>query len=148
MPATWFRPSASPRSLAGKASVRMALELASSIAPPTPWKIRMTTRYQPAREPCIQLTDSRMENRAKIAKPMLYIRTRPYMSPRRPKVTTSTAVTTRKPIIIHSSRSVLPGCSGLMPMPRKISGSAMSTMDELIVAISTPRVVFDSAIHL
>ena len=35
-----------------------------------------------------------------------------------------------------------------MPMPRKMSGSAMSTIEELIVAISTPSVVFDSAIHL
>jgi hypothetical protein len=34
-----------------------------------------------------------------------------------------------------------------MSMPRKMSGSAMSTMEELIVAISTPSVVLDSAIH-
>ena len=37
-----------------------------------------------------------------MAKPMLNIRTRPYMSPMRPKLTTSTAVETMKPIIIHS----------------------------------------------
>ena len=43
---------------------------------------------------------------------------------------------------------MLPGCSGLIPMPRKMSGSAISTMDELIVAISMPSVVFDRAIHL
>ena len=48
MPATWLRPSAMPRWLAGNASVRIALELANSIAPPMPWKIRMTIRYQPA----------------------------------------------------------------------------------------------------
>ncbi len=41
IPATVLTPSASPRWLGGKASVRMALELAMSIAPPTPWKIRM-----------------------------------------------------------------------------------------------------------
>ena len=35
-----------------------------------------------------------------------------------------------------------------MPMPRKMSGSAISTIEELIVAISMPRVVFDSATHL
>jgi hypothetical protein len=35
-----------------------------------------------------------------------------------------------------------------MPMPRKMSGSAIRTMDELMVTISTPRVVFDRAIHL
>ena len=40
------------------------------------------------------------------------------------------------------------GLSGFSPMPRKMSGSAISTMDWLIVAISTPSVVFDSAIHL
>ena len=38
----------------------------------------------------------------KIANPKLNIRTRPYMSPIRPKLTTSTAVATRKPMIIHS----------------------------------------------
>ncbi|HKN54651.1 MAG TPA: hypothetical protein VJX66_19280 [Amycolatopsis sp.] len=35
-----------------------------------------------------------------------------------------------------------------MPMPLKMSGSAISTIDELIVAISMPSVVLDSAIHL
>ena len=33
-------------------------------------------------------------------------------------------------------------------MPRKMSGMAMSTIEELIVAISRPRVVLDSATHL
>src|SRR5204863_8166623 len=33
-------------------------------------------------------------------------------------------------------------------MPRKISGSAISMMEELTVAISMPSVVLDSAIHL
>ena len=35
-----------------------------------------------------------------------------------------------------------------MPMPLKMSGSAISTIEELIVAISMPSVVLDSAIHL
>ena len=35
-----------------------------------------------------------------------------------------------------------------MPMPRKMSGSAISRIDELIVAISIPSVVFESATHL
>ena len=43
---------------------------------------------------------------------------------------------------------MFPGCSGLMPIPRKMSGSAISMIDALIVAISTPSVVFDSATHL
>jgi hypothetical protein len=51
-------------------------------------------------------------------------------------------------MISHSSRLVLPGCSGFTPMPRKMSGSAISMMEALIVAISMPIVVFDSAIHL
>ena len=79
---------------------------------------------------------------------MLNMRTRPNMSPSRPKLTTSTAVTTRKPIISHSRIVVLPGCSGLMPMPRKMLGRAISMMDELIVTISTPSVVLERAIHL
>ena len=40
--ATMLVPRAMPRWCGGKASVRMALELASSIAPPTPWRIRIT----------------------------------------------------------------------------------------------------------
>ena len=43
---------------------------------------------------------------------------------------------------------MLPGASGSMPMPRKMSGSAISRIDALIVAISMPSVVFDSATHL
>ena len=35
-----------------------------------------------------------------------------------------------------------------MPIPRKMSGRAISTIEELIVAMSRPSVVFDSAIHL
>ncbi len=33
-------------------------------------------------------------------------------------------------------------------MPRKIAGSEIKIIDELIVAMKTPRVVFVSAIHL
>ena len=51
-------------------------------------------------------------------------------------------------MISQSSRLVLPGCSGLTPMPRKMSGSAISMIDALMVAISTPSVVLDRAIHL
>jgi hypothetical protein len=51
-------------------------------------------------------------------------------------------------MIIHSRIVVLPDARGLMPMPRKMSGKAISMMDELIVAISTPSVVLERAIHL
>ena len=95
MPATWFRPSARPRWWVGKASVRMALELAISMAPPTPWAIRIAISHQAAALPCSQVTDSSTENTANRPKPRLYMRTRPNMSPSRPKLTTSTAVTTR-----------------------------------------------------
>ena len=40
--AAWLTPSAIPRWLSGKTSVRMAAELAMSMAAPTPWKIRIT----------------------------------------------------------------------------------------------------------
>ena len=43
---------------------------------------------------------------------------------------------------------MLPGSSGSIPIPRKMSGSAINTIDVSIVAIRTPSVVFDSAIHL
>ena len=51
-------------------------------------------------------------------------------------------------MIKHSSRLVLPGSKGLIPTPRKMSGNAINRIDPLIVAIKTPRVVFDSTIHL
>ena len=38
--ATWLMPSAMPRWLAGNASVRIAVELANSIAPPMAWTTR------------------------------------------------------------------------------------------------------------
>jgi hypothetical protein len=84
----------------------------------------------------------------KIANPRLYIFTRPNMSPIRPKVTTSTAITTRYPISIHSRKLVFDETRGLMWMPRKIAGSEMRTIDESIVAIKIPIVVFERAIHL
>ena len=43
---------------------------------------------------------------------------------------------------------MLLGCSGLIRMPLKIAGSEMSRIDALMVAMSTPSVVLDSAIHL
>ena len=35
-----------------------------------------------------------------------------------------------------------------MPLMKKMSGSAIRTIDELIVAISMPSALLDSAIHL
>ena len=82
--------------------MRIALELAKRKAPPTPCSTRMTISHQAPAVPVIHVTDSRIEKIVKIAKPRLYILTRPYMSPMRPKLTTSTAVTTRKPMISQS----------------------------------------------
>ena len=42
MAATLLMPRPRPRWSAGKASVMMAEELAKSMAPPTPWPIRIT----------------------------------------------------------------------------------------------------------
>ena len=100
--AAWLTPRAMPRWFSGKASVRMAAELAISMAAPTPWKMRMMIRYIPAASPVSQQTLRASEKKVKTAKPRLYMRTRPYMSPSRPSVTTSTLVTTRKPRIIQS----------------------------------------------
>jgi hypothetical protein len=55
----------------------------------------MTISQRTPGVPVIHVAVSRTEKIVKIANPALYIRTRPYMSPRRPKLTTSTAVTTR-----------------------------------------------------
>ena len=43
---------------------------------------------------------------------------------------------------------MLPGCSGSIPMPRKMFGSAMSTIELSMVAMSIPSVEMKSAIHL
>ncbi len=40
------------------------------------------------------------------------------------------------------------GSSGFSLMPLKMSGRAINTIDELMVAISMPNVVLDNAIHL
>lgn len=95
MPATWFTPSARPRRSGGNASVRIAVELANSSAPPTPCSTRIAISQSAPASPCIHVAASRIENTVNTAKPRLYIRVRPNMSPRRPKLTTSTAVTTR-----------------------------------------------------
>ena len=77
------------------------------------------------------------------------MRTRPYMSPSRPNVTTKTALTSRKPISIHSRYAAVAGVrAGRARSPRKIAGSEISTIDALTVARNMPTVVFDSATHL
>lgn len=43
---------------------------------------------------------------------------------------------------------MLSGASGSKPMPRKIAGMAIKTMDAFIVDIRTAAVVFDNATHL
>ncbi len=102
MAAIEFMPSAVPRWLAGKASVRIAVELANRNAPPMPCTMRQMMSHRAAAVPCIQVTARKIEATVKTANPMLYIRTRPNMSPSRPNDTTSTADTTRKPMNIHS----------------------------------------------
>ena len=61
IPATWLIPSAIPRWCSGKASVRIAAELATRKAAPTPWKTRITTRYSAAVVPDIQVIVSSSE---------------------------------------------------------------------------------------
>ena len=70
------------------------------------------------------------------------------MSPTRPRLTTSTAVTSKNPMKIHRKYEVLDGASGLSLMPRKMAGSEISRIDWLIVTIKMPSVVLDRAIHL
>ena len=70
------------------------------------------------------------------------------MSPTRPRLTTSTAVTSVNPMNTHRKYEVFDGTSGFRLMPRKRAGSEISRMDWLIVTIMMPRVVLDRAIHL
>ena len=80
----------------------MAVELANRNAPPMPCTMRQMISHSAAATPCIQVTVRKIEPTVKTRKPRLYIRTRPNMSPSRPNDTTSTAVTTMKPMNIHS----------------------------------------------
>jgi hypothetical protein len=70
-------PMALPRSSSGKASVRIALEFAKSSAPPTPWNTRMMMIHRTPGTPVRKVTESRIEKAVKMAKPRLYILTRP-----------------------------------------------------------------------
>ena len=70
-------PMARPRSPGGKASVMMAVELANSNAPPTPWKTRSTMIQRTPATPVRKLADNRMEKNVNTAKPRLNILTRP-----------------------------------------------------------------------
>ena len=69
--AAWLTPRASPRCPAGKASVRMAAELAINMAAPTAWKMRMVMSQIPAACPWVQVMVSSREKRVKTAKPRL-----------------------------------------------------------------------------
>ena len=95
-------PSPSPRLSAGKASVMIAEELAKSMAPPTPWPIRIEINHKAPAVPWSQVTARRREKTVKTAKPRLKIFTRPNMSPTRPRDTSSTASTTMNPSSIQS----------------------------------------------
>ena len=70
-------PIALPRSSCGKASVRIAVELANRNAPPTPWNIRMMMIHKAPAGPVSHVMDSMIEKNVKTAKPRLYILTRP-----------------------------------------------------------------------
>jgi hypothetical protein len=48
-------------------------------------------------------------------------------------------------MIIQSRYPTFSGASGFMPMPRKIAGSEMRTIEAFTVAMSMPSVVFDRA---
>jgi len=71
MPAMLLMPSARPRWSDGKASVRIAAELAISIDAPSAWKMRITINQIAAAWPCIQVTESRIEKNVKTTKPRL-----------------------------------------------------------------------------
>ncbi len=69
--ATPLMPSASPRWFSGKASVRIALELANSIAPPTPWPTRIPISHSAPALPLNGVANSRIENSVNTANPRL-----------------------------------------------------------------------------
>jgi hypothetical protein len=62
MPAMLLMPRAMPRWFSGKASVRMAAELATRNAAPTPWKMRPTTSHKAPTCPVNGVTVRTREN--------------------------------------------------------------------------------------
>jgi hypothetical protein len=100
--AAWFTPMAKPRRYFGNASVKIAAEFAVSIEPPSACRNRQPISHIAACEPVKGSSDSRTEAAVNTAKPRLQVLTRPRMSPSRPRLTTSTACTSRYPMIIHS----------------------------------------------
>ena len=71
MPAIWLMPSAMPRLLAGNASVRIAAELAISIAPPNACTIRQPISHIAPRPPVSGSSDSAIEASVNTTKPRL-----------------------------------------------------------------------------
>ena len=77
MPATWLMPIAVPRWFEGNASVRIAGELAISMAPPMACRTRQPISHSAPLGPVNGSKGNASAPNPKIAKPMLYIRTRP-----------------------------------------------------------------------
>ena len=71
MAATWLVPSAKPRWSAGKASVRIAAELAVSMDPPMAWGTRQPSSHSAPWVPWNGSKDSRTEAAVNTAKPAL-----------------------------------------------------------------------------
>jgi len=112
-----------------------------------PWMIRQPISHHAAAGPVIQVTANSTDEIEKTAKPMLYIRTRPYMS----RAAEADHQNRGDDQGTHDHPQQVVGVALLQGVdvdPRKMSGSAINTIEELIVAIRMPRVVFDSAIHL
>ena len=77
IPATWLMPIAVPRWSAGNASVRMAGELAISMAPPVACTTRQPISHSAPPGPYIGSNGRASAPSANTVKPRLYIRTRP-----------------------------------------------------------------------
>ena len=144
--ATWLSPSAFPRSSGGNASVRIAALLEKINAAPTAWISRNTIISMAPASPVSGVRKRRREPRVKIANPILYSLTLPYISERRPKLSRSVAVTIPYPIRIQSR--YWNEVSGLMWMPLKMAGREIRIMLPLTAAMNMAIVVFESATHL
>jgi hypothetical protein len=71
MAATALMPSAMPRCVVGSTSVRMAVELAISMAPPTPWTTRSRMISTAASGPVPNTVARRIEPTVNTRKPRL-----------------------------------------------------------------------------
>ena len=149
MPATWLMPIAMPRWLNGNASVRMAGELAISIAPPTACRIRQPISHSAPDGP-VNGSNGQRERAEREDREAEVVHPDPAVdvteaAERHHQDGRDDQVAHQHPeqvADVARGQRIRAGCRGRWP------GSEMITIEAFTVADSMPSVVLDSATHL